>query len=168
MSLGRSCIQSLSAERVRCCSLTTKETMSIPEQLGLGLTARWTTWSRCFTAAQRGFNTVFVLKIAKLACFQLYRHRFLQLNTQRCRVLRPRYSCTVRLRSASVIHRLVVSRICEKRRGRAARRRIQCRENTKRRAHVLRIESARLAMRAARTLRLAARAERYIPPSKAS
>ena len=70
-------------------------------------------------------------------------------------------------RSAAVVHRLVVSRICEKRRGRPAGRRFQRRENTKRRVHVLRIESARLAMRAARALRLAARAERYIPPSKA-
>ena len=47
-----------------------------------------------------------------------------------------------------------------------AGRRFQRRENTKRRVHVLRIESARLAMRAARALRLAARAERYIPPGK--
>ena len=69
-------------------------------------------------------------------------------------------------RSAAVVHRLVVSRICEKRRGRPAGRRFQRRENTKRRVHVLRIESARLAMRAARALRLAARAERYIPPGK--
>ena len=73
-------------------------------------------------------------------------------------------------RSASVVHPLVVSRICEKRRGRPAGRRFQRRENTKRRVHVLLIESARLAMRAARALRLAGRAERaerYTPSSKA-
>ena len=85
----------------------------------------------------------------------------MQFNFVACFVLE------IPARSAAVVHRLVVSRICEKRRGRPAGRRFQRRENTKRRVHVLRIESARLAMRAARALRLAARAERYIPPSKA-
>ena len=69
-------------------------------------------------------------------------------------------------RSAAVVHRLVVSRICEKRRGRPAGRRFQRRENTKRRVHVLRIESARLAMRAARATARCAR--RALHPTKQS
>ena len=69
-------------------------------------------------------------------------------------------------RSAAVVHRLVVSRICEKRRGRPAGRRFQRRENTKRHVHALFIESARLAMRAARAPALYAR--RTLHPTKQS